>query len=242
MNDTTQTRHRWLDRPQTVLLRKALFQVHLWLGIGTGLYVVLISVTGSAAVFRRDLARWLLTDADSGSFPTAMRIMEWFVDLHDNLLSGPAGRTINGVAAILVLALLLTGAVVWWPGKRRWRKSLTVPRPSLSRRFFWRLHSALGFWSFSLLLLWTLTGIYFAFPGPIEALIDYFDPNQTDFDRPGEALLREVIRLHFGRFGGLGVRVTWVVLGLLPAMLFVSGFIVWWRRIRRKPGYHASQA
>jgi uncharacterized iron-regulated membrane protein len=45
----------WLRRPQSVWLRKALFQVHLWTGIGLGLYVLLISVSGSAIVFRNEL-------------------------------------------------------------------------------------------------------------------------------------------------------------------------------------------
>src|SRR5262245_24443816 len=44
-------------QPQRVWLRKALFQVHLWTGIGAGLYVLLISVSGSAVVFRQDIFR-----------------------------------------------------------------------------------------------------------------------------------------------------------------------------------------
>src|SRR5262245_11007101 len=48
---------RCLQKPQTVFLRKAFFQVHLWIGIAIGLYIVLLSVTGSALVFRRELDR-----------------------------------------------------------------------------------------------------------------------------------------------------------------------------------------
>src|SRR5258708_26402220 len=46
---------QWLRRPQNVWLRRALFQIHLWTGIGTGLYVLLVSVSGSAIVFRNEL-------------------------------------------------------------------------------------------------------------------------------------------------------------------------------------------
>src|SRR5258706_16050131 len=46
---------RWIRQPQSVWLRKALFQVHLWTGIGIGLYIVTASLTGSALVFRRGL-------------------------------------------------------------------------------------------------------------------------------------------------------------------------------------------
>src|SRR5215510_1128077 len=47
---------RWIRQPQSTRLRKAIFQVHLWTGIGVGLYVLLVSVTGSVLVWRNELA------------------------------------------------------------------------------------------------------------------------------------------------------------------------------------------
>lgn len=47
--------NRWIERPQSLWLRKATFQIHLWTGIVLGIYVVLISVSGSAIVFRNEL-------------------------------------------------------------------------------------------------------------------------------------------------------------------------------------------
>src|SRR5215813_8473071 len=44
-------------QPQNVWIRKAMFQVHLWTGIGLGLYVVVVCLTGSVLVFRRELMR-----------------------------------------------------------------------------------------------------------------------------------------------------------------------------------------
>ena len=46
---------RWVRQPQTVWLRKAIFQLHLWSGIGLSLYVLLVSVTGSILVYRNEL-------------------------------------------------------------------------------------------------------------------------------------------------------------------------------------------
>src|SRR5437870_5227927 len=46
---------RWILQPQTAWLRKAIFQVHLWSGIGVGVYVLLVSVTGSVLVFSNEL-------------------------------------------------------------------------------------------------------------------------------------------------------------------------------------------
>ena len=222
-----------MHQPQLLWFRKALFQVHLWLGIAIGLYICIISITGSAIVFRRELAQWLIprgSDFDNG-FPAAVRVMEWFVDLHDNLLAGSLGRDINGVAALLVTILILTGGVIWWPGRTRWLRSLIAARPAKTRRFSWHLHSAFGFWGFVLLFGWAFTGVYFAFPEPFEWAFNYYDTDPTDFERPGEGVLLTLIRWHFGRFGGLSIRVLWVILGLLPTVMFVTGFIVWWKRV-----------
>ena len=48
---------RWVQLPQNLWLRRALFQVHLWSGIGIGLYVLMISVTGSVLVYANELYR-----------------------------------------------------------------------------------------------------------------------------------------------------------------------------------------
>jgi uncharacterized iron-regulated membrane protein len=282
-------------------LRRALFQVHLWTALSIGLYVFVISVSGSVAVFRREASLWfiprsvpaiegerlagdaldeavrrvyagyevigvseefgrrggpdptawpvavaLLKDGvrsgrvfdpyaaqDLGdSFPPVVRAMEWVVDLHDNLLAGTVGRRINGIGGALVAVLLLTGAVIWWQGRLRWWRGTIVTRAP-PRRFVWQLHSAIGFWSCVMLFIWAITAVYFAFPSPVEDLIDRFDPDMNDFHRPGEAFLLQLIALHFGRFGGLEVRIAWAILGLAPAALFVTGFIVWWRRVLR---------
>lgn len=285
---------QWVHRPQRVWLRRALMQIHLWVALTIGVYVIVISVSGSAVVFRREFNQWLVprtvsavgvrmteqelrdaaqraypdyaiaeireqrrperpvlvalkrggavserlfdpyTGEDLGhSYPPALRFVEWLVDLHDNLLAGRTGRIVNGVGGLLVMALLLTGAVIWWPGKAHWRRSLVVRRPFNAHRFVWHLHSFIGFWAFTLLLIWAATAVYFAFPEPFEKTIDRFDTDLNDLYRPGEAALLMLIKLHFGRFGGLEIRILWALLGLLPAALFITGFIMWWRRVLR---------
>lgn len=48
---------RWISQPQSVWLRRAVFQVHLWSGIGFGLYLLVVSVTGSIVVYSNELYR-----------------------------------------------------------------------------------------------------------------------------------------------------------------------------------------
>jgi len=47
----------WLRQPQKIPLRRALFQVHLWSGLAVGVYILMISVTGSVLVYRNELYR-----------------------------------------------------------------------------------------------------------------------------------------------------------------------------------------
>jgi uncharacterized iron-regulated membrane protein len=49
---------RWLQAPHTVFFRRMLFQLHLWVGIACGFYVVMISITGSAIVLRPQFSSW----------------------------------------------------------------------------------------------------------------------------------------------------------------------------------------
>ena len=46
---------RWIRQPQSFWLRRAIFQVHLWSGLGIGLYVIVISISGSILVYRSEL-------------------------------------------------------------------------------------------------------------------------------------------------------------------------------------------
>src|ERR1700722_4959461 len=196
---------QWLRRPQDVWLRKALFQVHLWTGVAIGLYVLVISLSGSAIVFRNELytslwpgarvvavagtrlthdelkqaayraypaysVSWVFepkkpnqaveiwmtrgsrskrrefdpyTGKDLGeATPYSIQFLAWAADLHTNLLAGSTGRKVNGVAAILVTLLALTGAIIWWPGSGSWPLTLGIPLRSNWKAFNWDLHSA----------------------------------------------------------------------------------------------------
>jgi len=52
------TWQRALLAPQTLWFRKLLFQIHLWLGIGFGFYVLLISLSGSALLLKSPFYSW----------------------------------------------------------------------------------------------------------------------------------------------------------------------------------------
>ena len=291
---------QWLQQPQRVWIRRALFQVHLWTGLMLGLYVVVLSATGSALVYRRELVAryrtpiplldrtaerrsidelraiaeraypdYKITDIkesitrrtavanvylerngetkerlfnpytgeDLGdAFTFGEQAVLWTVRLHDDLLYGTSGRYWNGVASAFVTLLCLTGAVVWWPGISRWRRSLIVRANSGWRRFNWDLHSAMGAWLFLFILMWGVSGFYMGVPGPFTAFVDYVSSPDPELmgDRPGDVALAWLSRLHFGRWENGWLKGLWAVLGLVPAMMFVTGAIMWWNRVVRK--------
>lgn len=294
---------RWLRQPQKVWLRRAMFQVHLWVGIAIGLYVVMLSLTGSVLVYRDELDRALRTprpqfergrqvltseqmrekvsaaypgwtidsisDRVSRRNPTiearlvrdgvnqdvlfnpytgvvlgpsqtrGERFILWLARLHDELLFDREGRWWNGFFSAVFTVLVVTGLVVWWPGVSRWKRSLGVKVTSGWKRFNWDLHSALGFWLFLFMLMWGVSGWYLGIPDPATNLVDWLsDPDAID--RPGDEFLAWLARVHFGRFRGnpykAYLNATWAIIGVIPAVMFVTGVVMWWNRVlRRKP-------
>jgi uncharacterized iron-regulated membrane protein len=51
--------------------------------------------------------------------------------------------------------------------------------------------------------------------------------------RTGDVVMDWVAPLHVGSFGGTPIRIAWLILGLTPPLLFVTGFIMWWSRVVR---------
>jgi len=242
---------RWLRRPQNVWLRRAIFQVHLWSGIGLGLYVLFISLTGSVLVYRNEMyvavtpPEGVLRD---GEVTTGFWLVSELIDLHDNLLAGTTGRAVNGFGAILVFLMALTGLVIWWPGIRRWRRSLTVRRGTGWKRFTWDLHSAIGFWGFAAVVIFALSGIYLCFPWAFDAVAEWLQPITAE--NAGRRFVDKVLYwlafLHFGRINGIGLpcdgpgfcdqatKAFWATAGLIPGAMFVTGALMWWNRVVKR--------
>jgi uncharacterized iron-regulated membrane protein len=301
---------RWVRQPQKIWLRRALFQAHLWSGIAVGLYIFMISVTGSVLVYWNELYRAVtpepiiskgstprltdgqltaaaqrsypgyrvvklsrmrnldqavdvslgqgykirrrLFDPRSGSdlgdtIPTDFWLVSELLDLHDNLLAGSTGRKVNGVGAIAVLVVAITGLGIWWPGIKTWRRSLTVQRGLGWKRIAWHLHSMIGFWSLAFMLVFGLSGVYLAFPDAFQNLADRLEPLTTANAgvRIGDQVIYWLAYLHFGRIKGIGIpcsgpglcdqatKAVWAIFGLAPAAMFVTGAILWWNRVLR---------
>jgi uncharacterized iron-regulated membrane protein len=227
-----------LHHPRKLWVRKALFQVHLWLGVLLSLYVAVIGVSGSILVFQDEIrlasvdhaslnrasiaslgtvianARerfptsrltfvglpqqpnpwWTLyledergnrrlayADAHSGATLTnsGRLFIDTVLDLHVYLLAGQTGFIVNCVAGIGLFLLAITGAILWWPGIKLWRRALTVNLRHGWRRINYDLHNAVGIWTLAIVSWWGITAAYFLFPQKVAALVDSISPLVT---------------------------------------------------------------
>jgi uncharacterized iron-regulated membrane protein len=343
-------------------MRRILFQAHRWVGLIAALYILVISISGAALVYRINLQRafhpHLFTaasgvpadaatimesvaraypdhrlsgvDAPTTSRPTylayvtlpgafktvliepitarvlgelpersAVRVLQ---ELHYDLLSGRTGRIVNGTGALAIAFLAVTGASEWW------RRGRNRQRGRLARE----VHRTTGIFGLVLILMWAITGAYFAFPSAFRAIIGSVSPltaartPQSEIRRGssvptwrqiidaarrrhpdlhvarvvlpfgeraswlvmfarlqptpaytelesvfvdqysgavidmaaqrtsfGDRVMRAMAPLHVGSFGGTSTRVAWFLFGLAPAVLVVTGTLLWAQRRRR---------
>src|SRR3970040_1207236 len=88
---------RMVHRPHSLTLHKVLFQVHLWLGIGVGLYILVISLTGAAVVFCSEMQHAMYPGffpAEKAGTPGAH-----IADVAENMKSAYPEHELAGVSA-----------------------------------------------------------------------------------------------------------------------------------------------
>ena len=247
-------------------------------------------------------------------------VLGWLDRLHSNFFSGRPGRVANGIGALLLVLLSVTGIVIWWPGRAGVGRALRVDWRAGWKRVVFDLHHALGAWLLVPVLVLSLTGAYFTWPQITRDLISRISPvtraaaprsraardgspvvsldaviarvqqanpahtalrvdlpggatspyllvssahphagprqsTMTFVDRYsgetlevrhgsqartwGDTVVAWLPPLHSGHFGGPVVHAIWAVLGLAPAVLFCTGFLMWWNRVvvpRRRRG------
>ena len=84
------------------------------------------------------------------------------------------------------------------------------------------------------MLAWGVSGFQLGFPRALDPLIDMFDRDLNDMERP-TTILRVFRNLHFARYGGGTVaNAAWIVVSFAPTVLFLSGFVLWWKRVVRR--------
>jgi uncharacterized iron-regulated membrane protein len=238
-------------------------------------------------------------------------------DLHGTILIGRGGLIANGIGALLLCLMCLTGAIVWWPGARRLRQGFRYHWGSRWQIQNYDLHKTLGIFALLGLAVIAFTGASYAFPdayrrmfsgltgssapaardpgshvsaSSVPASVDavlsvargaiphaeltvltwpadakgafsarervpgdwsrlgdqyiYIDQYnaaviRTDLSRrlpSASRIMLTMSPLHYGTFGGATTRWIWIVMGLIPGILSITGFLMWRNRVvARRP-------
>ncbi|MBX9571023.1 MAG: PepSY domain-containing protein [Candidatus Obscuribacterales bacterium] len=260
------------------------------------------------------------------------QVLKFISDLHFNLLNGGNGRTANGIGALLLLTLSVTGLLVWWRGFAPAKSTLhLLPAKSkisaktrvnviLTRN----LHAAVGVCCAPFLLTWSISGFYFGFPSFAERAVNlvlpvssqrksdedsignasqnsgpnvltadlivqnakdaapefdfvsrismpdkkkknirvwllktrtnkgeakekencqvFLDPHsgsvlavsRSEKTPAGDLFLQTLTKLHFGSIGGTTTKCLWVLAGLTPALMSITGLMIFIQKSRSK--------
>lgn len=102
---------------------------------------------------------------------------------HTHLLAGETGHLVIGGIGLAVLPLLVSGVLIWWPGRRQLARGFSVSRRPALR--FWReLHKLMGVLAMPLLTLQILTGAGLIFFPTTVALITTLTQSEGPFKAP----------------------------------------------------------
>jgi uncharacterized iron-regulated membrane protein len=264
-----------------------------------------------------DLTAFFTYDARTGeylsAYPLGQGIMAVMLRLHVDLFAGLPGTLFLGFMGLLLVASLVSGAVVYGPYMRRLRFG-TVRRDRASRLRWLDQHNLVGIVTLVWFLVVGATGVinalnipifgywqatelralasphagrppldgpvstadavaaahraapgtalsFMAYPGNGFATPHHFMAFMQG-DTPISSKLLTIVMidaktaepvavreapwyvsalmlsqpLHFGDYGGMGLKLVWAVLDLLTIMVLVTGLALWWKRRKMSAG------
>jgi uncharacterized iron-regulated membrane protein len=87
------------------------------------------------------------------------------LDLHTHLLMGDFGNAIIKVNVLIFFIMCISGLILWWPKQRKFfRQAVRINfRTKNWKRLNWDLHSVLGFYALAVLLVISMTGMFFLY-------------------------------------------------------------------------------
>lgn len=227
-------------------------KLHLWLSLPFGIIITLICFSGAMLVFEYEVTKCVKPEAFRTEqvsepkpseevrkprrkvvprderlpfFRTMFRLHRWLLGNRPQPGGGIHwGKMVVGISTLLFVVVLVTGVVIWWPRTRKALvNSLKLPVRKGWRRFCYGLHVAGGMYALLLLLVMALTGLTWSFGWYREWFYEFFGVNKG-----------WVYGVHVGSFGGMVTRVLWFLAALLGATLPLTGYYLWWKRVRRR--------
>jgi uncharacterized iron-regulated membrane protein len=87
------------------------------------------------------------------------------INIHSFLLMRSyIGVKVVGALGVVMILMAISGLILWWPKKGQLRRAFLVRRGARGLPLYLDLHHAAGIWTFALLLLMSVSGVYLCFP------------------------------------------------------------------------------
>lgn len=96
-------------------------------------------------------------------------------EFHRRMFLGQTGDRVVGTAGIALVLIVITGIVLAWPPKGRWRLAFRIRLRAGLRGATYDAHRTIGLIVAPLLIVSGLTGAYFVFHKPVDALAARFE-------------------------------------------------------------------
>lgn len=97
-------------------------------------------------------------------FQTVRKLHRWLLDAPPQKGASSTGKTIVGISTLLMVVILVSGIILWWPRTRKsLHNRLKVACGKGSFRFWYDSHVSLGFYATLFLLVMALTGLTWSF-------------------------------------------------------------------------------
>ena len=89
----------------------------------------------------------------------------YLINIHSFLMMRSyIGVKIVGALGVAMILMAISGLVLWWPKKGQLRRAFLVRRGARGLPLYLDLHHAAGIWTFAVLLLMSVSGVYLCFP------------------------------------------------------------------------------
>ncbi len=92
--------------------------------------------------------------------------------LHGSLALGrDFGRPLVGWLGVAMLALGISGLILWWPKRGQWKYAFKVRKTATGLRFHRELHAAAGIWIFVVFMAVSFSGVAITFPQTVRGIV-----------------------------------------------------------------------
>lgn len=122
--------------------------------------------------------------------------LEWFYDLHADLLGRESGRRVNAWFAFALMLASTSGILLWWRGVKKWTRGLEYGSKASWKRQNWDLHNVGGFFFYLPLLLLAMSGASYGYENVYRSVTSVLTrgpaeirpPRVTDWDTSRRSL------------------------------------------------------